>query len=54
MLREEWIHSGGFCAARQRINRSVAFLNGDDFLRADLRQNFSKPPNPALVGRIEG
>src|SRR5579884_8307 len=44
--------SGAPRAARQFVNRRVPFPDSDDLLCRKIRQDFTKTPNPALVGGV--
>src|SRR5271165_596508 len=52
MFREKILHTRALGAMRQRVQRRVALANGDDLLLRNPRQDFAKPPNPALVSQI--
>ncbi len=52
MFGEKLLHARALGAMRQRIQRRIALAKRDDLLLRNLRQDFAKPPDSALVSQI--
>ena len=53
MLGLECVEADNARAAREFIERSVAFAQSDHVLLGNLREKFGKAPNAALVERLK-